>query len=293
MSEQSGLIIIVTGLSGAGHSTALKALEDSGIYCIDNLPLILLQGTVEHVSGAKIYGEKAFAFGMDVRSTQFAEDFLTIKEKLANRYAIDVLFLTADPGVIATRFNATRRRHPLVVGDGGVLEAIEFERSLLAPVEEAADLILDTSKLTPSQLARAVEARYSSLVAKRRMLVSIASFGFKYGQLESVDTMFDVRFLRNPNYEPELKPLTGLDKRVSDYVFRDPAAEEMFRHIDSINRFMLPRYYKEGKNYFRIGIGCSGGKHRSVAFAQRIGQSLQETPIKNLEVQVQHRDITR
>jgi RNase adapter protein RapZ len=290
-SLSSPLLIIVTGLSGSGHSTALKALEDRGVYCMDNLPLELLPSTVRHLRHSTDYPESTYAFGMDVRSKSFALGFLNMKNELAQGERLDCLFLTADTSVIATRFGATRRRHPLITTGKTLEDAIDRERVLLSPIEDSADVVLDTSQWSPHQLARAVEARYASALPERNMTVTITSFGFKFGQHRMVDSIFDVRFLKNPNYVPELKVKDGRDLDVSQYVFSDPSAEEMFRRIEDLNRYVLPRYVREGKHYFRLGIGCSGGQHRSVAFAERLAASLKANPIPNILVQVSHRDL--
>ncbi len=284
-------LVIVTGLSGSGVSTALKALSDGGMYCIDNLPTDLVMATVDLYENGKIPAEGGLALCMDVRDQKFASTFHELKKKLTDRIRVEVIFLTAEIHVIATRYGATRRKHPLLLSGETLTEAIEREREVLGPVEEAADVVLDTTKWSPHQLARAVEARVSKDLPARVLNVTITSFGFKYGQLQPVDTMFDLRFIENPYFVPELRDLSGLDPEVGKFIFEHENAKELFRRIEDYLRFVLPYYYREGKHYFRVGIGCSGGRHRSVTFAEELGQSFLRQPIPNMITTILHRDI--
>lgn len=284
-------LVIVTGLSGSGVSTALKALSDSGMYCIDNLPTDLVLPTVELLENGRIPAENGLALCMDVRDEKFVAAFPELKKMLTGRIQVEVVYLTADVNVIATRYGATRRKHPLLQSGETLTEAIEREREILGPVEESADVVLDTTKWSPHQLARAVEARVSKNLPARTLNVTITSFGFKYGQLQPADTMFDLRFIENPFFLPELRDLTGIDEEVCKFIFEHENAREVFTRIEDYLRFVLPFYYREGKHYFRVGVGCSGGRHRSVAFAESLGLAFLKQPIPNMITTILHRDI--
>lgn len=286
------LLVIVTGLSGAGMSTCVKALEDQGFFCIDNLPIETIWSVVEMITKGKTPA-RGWAFGMDIRDNEFSRKFPEIKKKLAEFVTLDVMFFTAEDKILATRFSETRRRHPLITRGADILKAVARERKLLKPVEDAADVIIDTSRWSPHRLARVVEERFRGDLPPRKLYVEIMSFGFKYGYSRPFENVYDVRFVRNPHFEPELKPKTGLDPEIRDYVFADPHAQEFLARIESLLRFLLPRYFEEGKHYFRIGVGCTGGKHRSVAFAEELGRLLTEHPIPNVDIKISHRDIER
>lgn len=291
LTSRSPLLIIVTGLSGAGNSTALHALADAGMYCIDNLPIELIEPTIELLASGRIMAEHGLALCMDVRDQSFAGQFPALKRQLATQLQLEVIFLTADAHVIATRFSSTRRRHPLLRSGETLMEAIGRERALLGPVEEAADTVFDTSSLSPHQLARAIESRLASDLPARSLHITITSFGFKHGQIEPVDTLFDVRFLDNPYFVPTLKDRSGLTPEVREFVLALEPARVMLAKIEDLLRFLLPLYYLEGKHYFRLGIGCTGGKHRSVCLAEELGQIFLRRPIANTIVTIIHRDI--
>ncbi len=285
------LLVIVTGLSGAGNSTALNALADAGMYCIDNLPMEMLEPTIALLESGRIVASHGLALCMDVRDESFAKQFPQLRKKLAGRVRLEVIFLTADQHAIATRFGATRRRHPLLRGGETLIEAIDHERDLLGTVEEAADIVFDTTHWSPQQLARAVEGRLANDLPPRMLHVTITSFGFKYGQAEPVDTMFDVRFLDNPYFVPELKDKSGLEAEVRDYIFSHTTAKTMLDKMEDMLRFLLPLYYREGKHYFRLGVGCTGGRHRSVCFAEELGRIFLKKPIPHTIITILHRDI--
>lgn len=284
-------LVIVTGLSGSGVTTALNALSDLGMYCIDNLPTDLVIPTIDLLEKGRLPAENGVALCMDVRDQKFASDFPELKKKITDKVLLEVIFLTAEVHVIATRYGATRRKHPLLLSGETLTEAIERERGILGPVEESADIVLDTTKWSPHQLARAIESRLSMDLPARVLNVTITSFGFKYGQLQPADTMFDLRFIENPYFVPGLREKTGLNSEVSEFIFQHENAMEMYRRIEDYLRFVLPYYYREGKHYFRVGIGCSGGRHRSVAFAEALGQAFLKHPIPNMITTILHRDI--
>lgn len=285
------LLVIVTGLSGAGNSTALAALADAGLYCIDNLPMELVVPTIELLEQGRVVADNGLAVCMDVRDPSFARQFPALKRQLADRIRIEVIFLTADQHIIAARFGATRRRHPLLRQGETLTEAIAHEQELLGPIEEAADVVLDTTTWSPHQLARAMEAQLKQDLPARVLHVTITSFGFKYGQLQPVDTMFDVRFLDNPYFVPELKGMSGLDEDVREFIFARDTAKSMLARMEDMLRFLLPHYHQEGKHYFRLGIGCTGGRHRSVCFAEELGRIFLEKPIAHTGTTILHRDI--
>jgi UPF0042 nucleotide-binding protein len=285
------LLVVVTGLSGAGLSTVINALSDVGFYCIDNLPIELIWPTVELMESRKIH-TKGFALGMDIRDKKFAQTFTSIKEKLKTKLRLDIVYLEADQNVLATRYSATRRKHPLTSSaDTNISKAIQRESKLLEPVKNSADVVFNTSVWSPHFLARTVEQRYSADLPPRQLHVLITSFGFKYGILKQCDEIFDVRFLANPYFSPELKNKHGLQKEVADYVFNDPAASTFLDKLVEMHEFLLPLYFREGKHYFRVGIGCTGGKHRSVSFAIKLAEELKKKKISNIEIRVDHRDV--
>jgi UPF0042 nucleotide-binding protein len=287
----SPLLVIVTGLSGAGNSTALNALADAGMYAIDNLPMEMLEPTIALLETGRIVADRGLALCMDVRNKSFARQFPEMKKKLAGRIRLEVIFLTADEHTISTRFGTTRRKHPLMRDGETLQEAIREERELLGPVEEAADVVFDSTHWNPQQLARAVEQRLAADLPPRVLNVTITSFGFKYGQAQQVDTLFDVRFLDNPYFVPELKDKSGLDPEVRDYIFSHQPAKTMLSKMEDMLRFLLPLYYREGKHYFRLGVGCTGGRHRSVCFAEELGQVFLKNPIPHTMITILHRDI--
>lgn len=291
MNETSSLpsLVIVSGLSGAGKTIAIHALEDMGFYCIDNLPLDLIENVVSYFI-KQPGSHRRLALGLDVRSSSFVEKFREIRKDLEKKIRMSVLFLTANDDILATRFGTSRRRHPLDHEVGELIGAIRRESHRLKPLESCAEVVLDTSSWTPHQLARQVEYFYESELVGRSLNVSIISFGFKYGPLKMADSVFDVRFLKNPYFELKLRNKTGLDKEVSDFVFSDDRASCFLEKMLELHHFLLPNYYAEGKHYFRIGIGCTGGQHRSVAMSEKLAYKISSLGLKNTYVSVSHRD---
>ena len=288
--EPNKLLVVVTGLSGAGKSIAIKALEDSSFYCIDNLPVEILELVTDHfIANAK--NNSRFAVGMDIRNRAFAKSFLALKEKISAKIKMDVIYLTADEEVIVQRYSTTRRKHPLLDEGGELLSAIRRENDILAPVEQTADVKFDTSSWSPHFLARSLENRYAKEIQARNLYVTVVSFGFKYGILRQADSIYDVRFLKNPYFDQALKEHSGLDKRVQDYILEEAQTKELMDRLIDFHRFLLPSYYNEGKHYFRIGIGCTGGKHRSVVVAEELAARIAKEDLPNILVSVGHRDI--
>jgi len=281
-------IVVVTGLSGAGKSTAIKVFEDLGYYCVDNLPPVLLPKIVDVVSEAR--GEEArVALGMDIRGQEFLPDLSRVLDELrGGQSAVHVLFLDAADEVLVRRFSETRRKHPLAVR-GGALGAIRKERRILSPLREISDAVIDTSELNVHQLRDAVVRRYRR-EGGGDLKVSVISFGYRYGIPVEADMVVDVRFLDNPNFVPELKRYTGLDPGVRDYVLGARASKGFLRRLSDLLLFLLPLYRKEGKAYFTLGVGCTGGRHRSVAVAEALGDILGKGREAAVVV---HRDLSR
>lgn len=258
-------IIIVSGLSGSGKTTALKTLEDLGFYCVDNLPVILLPDFIElcHRSSDDI---SRIALGIDVRERTFLKECQPTLEKLRQGgHRIELVFLECSDEVLIERFSETRRQHP-VSEDGSVLEGIRRERELLMQMKTQADRIVDTSELTVHQL-RALFQEYYDDISKGNMAITFMSFGYKYGIPHDIDIVLDVRFLPNPFFIRELKNLSGNDPKVAEYVLSRPEAQTFLEKVQDLLLFQLPLFEKEGKKYLTVAIGCTGGRHRSVVIA--------------------------
>jgi len=280
-------IVILTGLSGAGKSTAANVFEDLGYYCVDNMPPILIPKIIEVVTEAR--GDDAcIAMGVDVRGKEFLPDMARVLDELKKKKNdVLVLFFDANDEVLLRRFSETRRLHPVTAK--GTKEAIQKEREILSPLREMSDMMIDTSQFTVHQLRDALLHRF----CKDRMSslqVGVISFGYRYGLPPEADMVVDVRFLPNPNFVASLKRFTGLDNRVREYVFKGRTARSFLRRLTSMLQFLLPLYRKEGKSYFTLAVGCTGGKHRSVAVAVALGNFLGK---EDKGVVVTHRDFAR
>lgn len=284
------LVVIVTGLSGSGLSTATAALEDCGFYCIDNLPTEMVDSAMDLVRRKRLPSGRV-VLGMDIRDPGFAANFAALKERLRGEARLDVIFLTADPDTIISRYSTTRRRHPLLEEGHDLAFAIRREFSLLTPVQGAADLVLDTTEWSPSQLAHVLETRYKDVIPPRLLQVLITSFGFKYGDLRRADIVMDVRFLRNPFFVQSLRDLTGLHEAIQTFVLAEQQTQDFLSKFEDLLRFLLPQYVREGKHYLRIGIGCTGGKHRSVVIAETLARRLIDAPLESCQVVADHRDL--
>ncbi len=278
--------IIISGLSGSGKGTFLRALEDRGYFCVDNLPLELLSKFHELVVKSGDGSAKA-ALVMDVREGQNLNEFPEIYQELKKNTAVEMSlwFLEASDAVLVRRFSETRRPHP-VDPNQPVLEAIAAERELLAPIRSVADHVLDTSQFTIHELRQHVVRLFED-TESGHLLVSMVSFGFKYGVPIDSDLVFDVRFLPNPNFVPQLKPFTGSNPKVIDYMNSQPATGEFLNHLYSFVDFLLPQYEREGKSYVTISVGCTGGRHRSVFIANALAEHIQA---RQYRVKVSHRD---
>jgi len=281
--------IVVTGLSGSGKSTALDVLEDLGFYCVDNLPVALLPRFVELWRGSDGKFGRA-AFGIDVREGRFLDDVpLVFQELRSAGVALEVLYLEASDDVLIRRYSETRRRHPAEQASG-IADAIRRERELLRGLREMADRILDTSAFTVHELRDRLRDLIEGRSGEHAMTVTLVSFGFKYGLPTDLDLAFDCRFLPNPFFVEALRPRTGVDPTVADYVLASDGAAEFLDHVIGLLRFTLPRYQREGKSYLTVGIGCTGGRHRSVVLAETLRDRLAETGAR---ISVRHRDVSR
>jgi UPF0042 nucleotide-binding protein len=282
-------VVVVTGMSGAGKSAALKAFEDIGYYCVDNLPLPLLASFLEFTKSSD--EARWAAIGIDIREKGFAGEFPEQYGALkAAGHKLEMLFLEASDQALVRRYSETRRPHTLAKGATPLLDAIGQERKALADVRRLADRILDTTDYTVHYLRQAIERHYTGGDAGRPMHITLVTFGYKYGAPYDLDLMFDLRFLPNPHFVPDLKPLTGEDARVREYVIAPAGSEEFLGRFLDLLAYLLPRYRTEGKSYLTIGLGCTGGRHRSVAVGLVTAERLR---MLGYEVNVKHRDIVR
>ncbi|MDF1561612.1 MAG: RNase adapter RapZ [Deltaproteobacteria bacterium] len=280
-------IVIVTGLSGSGKSTALRALEDLGFFCIDNLPIVLLPRLLELGSHTS---ETVQSLGLvvDARETEFLPDAPEIvREARHQGHEVEVLFLDATDPVLLRRFSETRRRHPLATA-GSVEAGIAAEREALEALRQLADEVIDTSGLSVHELGRIIQDRHGSSEAHEGPRVTVLSFGFKHGLPPQADLVFDCRFLPNPYFVDELRPKSGQDPEVADYVFDKAEAGELLERLDALLGWLLPFFQNERKRYLTVAIGCTGGQHRSVAMAERLAQRL---AARQLPITLRHRDM--
>ncbi|WP_309128609.1 RNase adapter RapZ [Microbacterium sp.] len=285
---EKGEFLIVTGMSGAGRTTAANALEDLGWYVVDNLPPQMLRPLLE-LTDMGAGNLPKIAAVVDVRGRSLFDDFPGVARALRARGGVKVLFLDASDDVLVRRYESVRRPHPLQ-GEGTLLDGIRAERQRLAPIREAADLLVETSMLNVHQLAMQVSELFSEEGAARHRL-TIISFGFKYGLPTDVDLVADMRFLPNPFWKDELRDHTGQDEDVRDYVLSRPGAEEFLDAYAAALRPVLEGYQRENKSHSTVAIGCTGGKHRSVATAEELAKRLADAP--GVSVNVRHRDLGR
>jgi UPF0042 nucleotide-binding protein len=281
--------VVITGLSGAGKSYAIKCLEDLGYFCVDNLPTTLIP-TFAELCAESSREIQRIALGVDVREGEYLAHLLEILEALRQRgHVPEVLFLEAADEVLVRRYHESRRRHPLA-GEGSVAEGIRAERKALAHLREAADRIIDTSGLTVHQLKERLVEIYGRVRDEQRLAVSLVSFGYKHGIPYDADLVFDVRFLPNPHFVPALRAHDGRDAAVAEFVLAAPESRELVSRLQDLIRFLLPLYQREGKAYVAIAIGCTGGRHRSVALVEALGGFLAGL---GFPPAVRHRDLGR
>jgi len=279
--------VVITGMSGSGKSTALKAFEDMDYYCVDNLPIALLPeflSLTENVSTIPT----SVALVMDVREKSFLDQYQSIFTQIKEEgFHLEILFLDAKDEVLVRRFSQTRRRHPLKP-KGSVLEGIHVEREYLTGLRECADKLFDTSDFNVHQLRQGIVRLYSFRKRLDQLVVHILSFGFKYGVPADANLILDVRFLPNPYFEPELRPLNGYAQEVRNYVLEKEDTIEFLKHAEGLLKFLVPKYRNEGKSYLVIAVGCTGGRHRSVAIVEHLKEIFTEA---DEEVIVTHRDL--
>ena len=281
--------VIITGLSGAGKSQAMKSMEDLGFYCVDNLPASLIPKFTELCLHAEGDIDKV-ALVIDIRGGRFFDDLFENLDMLRRAgYEYEILFLETSDDVLIKRFKESRRDHPLSPGDR-IIEGITAERKKLAKLKEMAHYIIDTSKLTPSNLKEEINQIFTQGIKSRNLTISILSFGFKKGIPLDADLVFDVRFLPNPHYIDELRDYTGDDQSVRDYVMKWPESISFVEKLKDMIDFLIPLYIKEGKSQLVIAIGCTGGKHRSVTVANTLYETLKE---KGHRAMINHRDSVR
>ena len=280
--------IVVTGLSGAGKSHAIRTLEDVGYFCVDNLPLALIPTFANLTTGAHRQIRRA-AVVVDIRGGGELSSFPSMYRQLKRRRGLRLalIFLEAEEPILLRRFSETRRPHPLAPNRSAA-EGLREERRRLQPIRELADRIVDTSRLSVHELRRAILGLAGGAGAAQPLAVNLVSFGFKHGVPPDADLVFDVRFLPNPHFVAGLRPLTGLHRRVSGYVLRAPAAKRFLKLTTALLRFLLPQYIAEGKAYLTIAIGCTGGHHRSIAIGEALAKRLK--PVPGVVLRVRHRD---
>lgn len=283
--------IIVTGISGSGKSSALNVFEDMGYYCIDNMPPELILNFAQICTKTNDEIMNKVVFVTDIRGGNFfGHLYDTIKELKAQNYNVKVLFLDASNDIIVSRYKETRRKHPLdLLANGKINDAIELERDMLANIKGISDYFIDSSYCSTSQFKEKVKSLF--MIDKSGfMQIDVASFGFKYGPMREADLVFDVRCLPNPYYIDELRPKTGLNEEVSGYVMKFEQSDELKKKLEDLIDFLIPLYQKEGKSQLIVAFGCTGGKHRSVTFAENMFKYLVD---KKLSVRVSHRDINK
>ena len=281
--------VIVTGMSGSGKSTTLKTLEDIGYFCVDNLPIQLIMRFAE-IAYAKDNDINNVAIGVDIRSGVYLEQLSECLQQLKeSQYDYEILFLDSNDDVLIKRYKETRRNHPLA-RNGRIEDGIKMERSRIAFLRKEADYIIDTTSLLTRELKAELDKIFIENAEYSNFIINVVSFGFKYGIPRDADLVFDVRFLPNPYYDLELRPLTGNDEAIQNFVMQFDEAKEFMNKIADLLEFLIPNYIKEGKNGLVVAIGCTGGKHRSVTLANGIYKELETLPYS---VRIVHRDIEK
>ena len=281
-------LVIVTGLSGAGKGSVLKAFEDLGYYCVDNLPVELIPTFADLYVKAGSEVQRAVLV-VDIRGGRALTRFPRLYQQLRREVPTLLVFVEAGEDALLRRFSETRRPHPLGL-NLPLREEVRRERRLMQPIRALADVWMDTSRFTPHDLRRFVSERFGKTEGGHPLLISLVSFGYRFGIPADADLVLDIRFLPNPNFVPRLKRLSGRDRRVGEYVFSFPQTREFLRRLRALLRYLIPHYLREGKSYLTLALGCTGGQHRSVALAERLAEALEET---GLPVRVRHRDLSK
>ncbi|MFI5057101.1 MAG: RNase adapter RapZ [Candidatus Acidiferrales bacterium] len=285
--QEGRQLVILTGLSGSGKSTVLKAFEDMGFYCVDNLPVELMPIFAElHAAGEGDFARAALL--VDAREGAQLEKLPPLLRHLRKDHPITLVYIDASEDALLRRYSETRRPHPLGK-DFSVRESLRHERALMEPIRKLADLVIDTSQFNVHELRQFVTARFKN-PDKRPMLVSVVSFGYRYGVPTDADLVFDVRFLPNPHFVPRLRRFTGKAPKVRRYIQSFPQTAEFLRRIEGLLTYLIPHYIREGKSYLTIAFGCTGGKHRSVMLAESMKKALEK---HSLSAKVVHRDIEK
>jgi UPF0042 nucleotide-binding protein len=283
-------LVVITGFSGAGKSTAMNVFEDTGYFCVDNLPPEMIRALVDLFvhEGSKV--ERA-AIVSDVRGGELFDALSDVLDEL-REHGVNhhVLFLDADEDTLLGRYKETRRRHPLSP-TGSVAQGIAIERAALAPFKQRADLVLDTSGISAATLRRRVIDEFLPRGSRAKLALTFTSFGHKHGTPRDADTIVDVRFLPNPHWEPSLRPLTGFDRAVVEYMSKGGKLQEFYEHLEPLLDFLIPEYIAEGKAHLGIAIGCTGGRHRSVAIAEALATRYRGRD--DVDVEIAHRDVGR
>jgi UPF0042 nucleotide-binding protein len=279
--------LLITGLSGSGKSLVHNVFEDMGYYCVDNLPVGLLERFCELTEESPEISRVAIV--ADVREKSFLTNFVQTYEELKARFRMKLIFLEASEDVLIQRFSETRRPHPMA-HDAPLAKSVHLEREKLMPVRELADHIIDTSRFNVHEVRDYIKKKFGAETSEGSLLVSVVSFGFKHGSPRDADLLFDVRFLPNPHFVPEFRGKTGLEPEVRDYVLGNAETQELLQHLLGFLRYLLPRFIREGKAYLTVAIGCTGGKHRSVALANEVTERLKDS---RYSISVTHRDLDR
>lgn len=281
-------LVIISGPSGSGKSTAIKVLEDLNFFCVDNLPIVLLPKFMELSSQSAEINKVAIV--VDVREREFLKDFpVVLKEMTDSGYNVELIYLEASDEILLRRFNETRRRHPLAEGDGS-LEGIRREREMLNKVKMAAGKIIDTSGYNVHQLKEIIRDYFSGPAQQEKMILQLVSFSYRYGIPSDADLIMDVRFLPNPYFIEGLKDLDGRDFRVKEFVLNKDEAKEFLLRFENLLDFLIPGYWREGKSYLTIAVGCTGGRHRSVAIVDALADKIS---FERCILKKRHRDIER
>jgi UPF0042 nucleotide-binding protein len=280
-------LVILTGLSGSGKGSVLNTFEDLGFYCVDNLPVGLIPAFSEFFDAGRGEIERA-ALLIDSRERELIDKFPEIYRKLSKEHACTLVFIEASDPALIRRFSETRRPHPMgrhvTIADG-----IREERRRMAPIRRLADVVIDTTKFNVHELREFIIGRFEK-TGKRAMLVSVVSFGYRYGIPQDADLVFDVRFLPNPHFVPRLRPHSGKDPAVARYIYSFPQTAQFVKRIEDLLRYLIPHYTREGKSYLTVALGCTGGRHRSVALAEKIRRDLQKL---GFATKVVHRDMDK
>jgi UPF0042 nucleotide-binding protein len=280
-------LVILTGLSGSGKGSVLNAFEDLGFYCVDNLPVGLIPAFSKFFEAGRGEIDRA-ALLVDARERALIGKFPEIYRKLSSEHDSTLVFIEASDTALIRRFSETRRPHPLAA-HGTIAEGIRVERKRMAPIRRLADVIIDTTKFNVHELRDFIIKRFEK-PGRRAMLVSVVSFGYRYGIPQDADLVFDVRFLPNPHFVPRLRPHSGKDPAVARYIYSFPQTGQFVKRIESLLRYLIPHYVREGKSYLTVALGCTGGRHRSVALAEKIRRDLHK---QEIAAKVVHRDMDK